>query len=163
GGVRAARGEVRPPRRPCPLRTGVRAGGQVSGEGGRRRGLDPRRPLSDSPARLPPAKLIANHSCLRLSCAPLSRDVSGLPSASRRSWWLKTLHRWHWISAAVSLAGLLVFSATGITLNHAAQIESTARVSTVTGTLPARLSTGLADARADAPLPEPVAGWLADA
>ncbi|MCE7031837.1 PepSY-associated TM helix domain-containing protein [Lysobacter sp. GX 14042] len=83
-------------------------------------------------------------------------------AASRRSWWLKTLHRWHWISAAVSLAGLLVFAATGITLNHAAQIESTARVSVTTGTLPAELSAGLAGVPADAPLPVPVARWLAD-
>ena len=43
--------------------------------------------------------------------------------ANARSYWLKTLHQWHWISAAVSLALMLLFSATGFTLNHAAQIE----------------------------------------
>ena len=39
-----------------------------------------------------------------------------------RGWWLKQLHTWHWISAAISLAGMLMFALTGITLNHAASI-----------------------------------------
>lgn len=41
-----------------------------------------------------------------------------------RAVWLKTLHQWHWISSAFSLLGMLLFSITGLTLNHAAQIES---------------------------------------
>lgn len=41
-----------------------------------------------------------------------------------RAFWLRHLHRWHWISAALSLAGMLLFAATGITLNHAAHIEA---------------------------------------
>ncbi|RII83297.1 PepSY-associated TM helix domain-containing protein [Neopusillimonas maritima] len=36
-----------------------------------------------------------------------------------RAFWLKQLHQWHWISSALCLAGLLLFSITGITLNHA--------------------------------------------
>lgn len=82
--------------------------------------------------------------------------------AASRSWWLKTLHRWHWISAAVSLAGLLVFAVTGITLNHAAQIGASAEVSTVTGTLPPAILEQLATEPVDAALPGPVAAWLAD-
>ena len=39
-----------------------------------------------------------------------------------RSFWLKQLHSWHWISAAVSLTGMILFAVTGITLNHAASI-----------------------------------------
>ena len=42
----------------------------------------------------------------------------------RRGYWLRTLHQWHWISAAVCLIGMLLFAVTGITLNHAAQIEA---------------------------------------
>ena len=34
------------------------------------------------------------------------------------------LHQWHWISSALCLLGMLLFSLTGITLNHAAQIEA---------------------------------------
>lgn len=42
----------------------------------------------------------------------------------RRAYWLKTLHQWHWISSALCLLGMLLFSITGITLNHASQIEA---------------------------------------
>ena len=35
--------------------------------------------------------------------------------ARRRSYWLKTLHQWHWISAALCLVGMILFAATGIT------------------------------------------------
>ncbi|NHZ63340.1 PepSY-associated TM helix domain-containing protein [Massilia genomosp. 1] len=86
-----------------------------------------------------------------------------LPSASRAAW-LKNLHRWHWISSALCLMGMLLFSLTGITLNHATQIEARPAVSKRKATLPAPLRRDLeqaasrhADARA--PLPPRVAGW----
>lgn len=80
---------------------------------------------------------------------------------SRRAYWLKTLHRWHWISAALSLFALLVFAATGITLNHAAQIEAEPQVVTVKDTLPASALRGLQGERAaDAPLPAGARDWL---
>ncbi len=44
------------------------------------------------------------------------------PRRKVRAWWLKQLHTWHWISAAVSLVGMLLFAITGLTLNHAAAI-----------------------------------------
>lgn len=53
----------------------------------------------------------------------------------RRAWWLKQLHTWHWVSSAVCLAGLLLFAITGITLNHARSIESTASTEHRSGTL----------------------------
>jgi hypothetical protein len=34
------------------------------------------------------------------------------------------MHEWHWISSAVALLGLLFFSITGITLNHAESLEA---------------------------------------
>jgi uncharacterized protein len=34
------------------------------------------------------------------------------------------MHEWHWISSAIALLGLLFFSITGITLNHAESLES---------------------------------------
>lgn len=50
------------------------------------------------------------------------------PSSSRRAYWLKTLHEWHWVSSALCLMGLLLFSITGFTLNHAGQIEAKPKV-----------------------------------
>ena len=55
-----------------------------------------------------------------------------LPSRSKqkdllrrsRGFWLRQLHSWHWISSAVALAGLLLFTISGVTLNHAADIEA---------------------------------------
>jgi hypothetical protein len=79
----------------------------------------------------------------------------------RRAYWLKTLYQWHWISSALSLLGLLLFTVTGFTLNHASQIESKPQVSTSRAQLPpALLSAVTADAKA-APLPPAVATWIA--
>lgn len=80
----------------------------------------------------------------------------------RRSYWLKTMHEWHWISSAICLVGILLFSVTGITLNHSSQIEAKPDVVTRTARLPADLiATIAADARADnAPLPPPLREWI---
>lgn len=81
---------------------------------------------------------------------------------NRRAWWLKTLHRWHWISSAVSLIALLLFAVTGITLNHAAQIEAEAHVVTVNETLPPSVLRRMQDKHtADAPLPPSARDWIA--
>lgn len=81
----------------------------------------------------------------------------------RRSFWLKHLHRWHWISAALCLVGMILFAATGITLNHAGQIEASPKVTVVEKRLPPALLEALAaaegpDRRA---LPTPLGDWLA--
>lgn len=62
----------------------------------------------------------------------------------QRAYWLKTLHQWHWISSALCLLGMLLFSVTGITLNHSAQIEAKPQVSTQAAQLPAELQMQLA-------------------
>ncbi len=88
------------------------------------------------------------------------REVSSQP---RRGYWLRTLHQWHWVSAAVCLAAMLLFSVTGITLNHASRIESTPNVEHGTGTLPASLLRALpARTEGSAPLPGTVAAWIGD-
>jgi uncharacterized protein len=46
----------------------------------------------------------------------------------RRGFRLRTLHQWHWISSALCLIGMLVFAATGLTLDHAARIEARPQV-----------------------------------
>lgn len=77
--------------------------------------------------------------------------------AQQRAFWLRMLHRWHWISSALSLAGLLLFSVTGITLNHAAQIPAQPQTVNVTAVLPEPLRLQLqalaARSEAAAPLP----------
>jgi hypothetical protein len=82
-------------------------------------------------------------------------------SGRRRAWWLKTLHQWHWISSALCLAGMLLFAITGITLNHAAQIESKAAVASATAQLPAELQATLA-ALQEGPLPREIRNFLAN-
>lgn len=84
-------------------------------------------------------------------------------SQQRRAFWLRHLHRWHWISAGLSLLGLLLFSVTGFTLNHAADIEARPVVRNLRYTLPAPLRAELVAAAtsADPQLPANVAGWLA--
>lgn len=79
----------------------------------------------------------------------------------RHTWWLKQLHTWHWISAAVSLAGMLLFAVTGITLNHAASIEAKPVVTDRSATLPPELLAQLAHpASTSAPLPPAVADMV---
>lgn len=96
-----------------------------------------------------------------VSSSPRPDPVS---AQRRRGFWLRTLHQWHWISSAVCLVGMLLFAATGVTLNHAAKIEATPRVDNRTAQLPAPLLQALADAAEEglAPLPAPVPAWLAD-
>ena len=84
---------------------------------------------------------------------------------AKRSFWLKQLHQWHWISAAISLVGLFLFAVTGITLNHAASIPATPVVSEQTATLPAPLVERLEAFPEDTtdPVPDAVARWASDA
>lgn len=78
-----------------------------------------------------------------------------------RGWWLKQLHNWHWMSAAISLIGMLLFAATGITLNHAATIGASPEVRNLTAQLPTPLLARLAKPASDAaPLPAAVAADL---
>lgn len=82
--------------------------------------------------------------------------------AQQRAFWLKTLHQWHWISSALCLVALLLFAATGITLNHAADIEARPQISKKQAELPASLRALLHKPADDsAPLPAAVNQWLA--
>jgi len=82
---------------------------------------------------------------------------------SRKSFWLKQLHTWHWVSSAISLVGLLLFAITGFTLNHAAEIEGSPVTVEKKVQLPAPLLASIKpDDAPDAkkPLPKPVADWV---
>jgi uncharacterized protein len=89
------------------------------------------------------------------------RPATALRGAGR-AFWLKHLHRWHWISAAVSLVGMLLFAATGITLNHAGAIEATPRTTTRTASVPPDLLAALPAVAGEQrlPLPPALAAWI---
>jgi len=93
--------------------------------------------------------------------------MSAAAAPPGRAWWLKTLYRWHWISSAIALLGMLLFAATGITLNHAAQIEAHPVVVDRKAQLPPALRAALApharDAKRHDPLPADLADWVAGA
>ena len=82
-----------------------------------------------------------------------------------RAFWLKHLYRWHWISSAACLIGMLLFASTGITLNNSSHIESLPVVAKKSATIPAALlnqvkATPSSD---NAALPKATADWLSDA
>lgn len=74
--------------------------------------------------------------------------------------WLGTLRQWHWISSALCLAGMLLFALTGITLNHAGQIEGKAQVSSRIEQLPHTLHDRLLEETPREGLPADLADWL---
>jgi hypothetical protein len=96
--------------------------------------------------------------------APIPKAAPVKRKRISRGWWLKQLHTWHWISAAVSLAAMLLFAITGLTLNHAASIAAKPVVTQSSGRLPpALLRTLPQPGDSTAPLPSPVAAAVAQA
>lgn len=83
---------------------------------------------------------------------------------ARKALWIKQLYAWHWISSAICLVGMLLFTVTGFTLNHAGRFEAKARVESREANLPPELAVSLAGLpRAGrAALPDPVRAWLSD-
>jgi hypothetical protein len=91
-------------------------------------------------------------------------STGSISSAPRRAVWLRQLHQWHWISSALCLMAMLLFSITGFTLNHASQIEAKPAVTRLKAALPGPLRERLgafAESHVDArlPLPDEVAAW----
>lgn len=88
------------------------------------------------------------------------------PTSSERALWLRTVHLWHWISSALCLAGLLLFTITGFTLNHASQISATPNTRNLKATLPApmldELRNTAAQTKGRAPLPPAARAFLTD-
>lgn len=97
-------------------------------------------------------------------------DPKPFPVKSRwtfgsRAFWLRQMRQWHWISAAVSLIGMLLFAVTGITLNHAGSIEAKPVVTERVATLPAPLRNVVSGlpAKAKMPVPAALADWTSAA
>ena len=81
--------------------------------------------------------------------------------AQKRAAFLRQVLRWHWISAAICLIGMMLFAVTGITLNHAGAIAATPKVTERVAELPADLLPALQAAEAEgAPTPKPIRAWL---
>ena len=97
----------------------------------------------------------------RLDAAPLAA-VDARPTARRRrAFWLKQAYLWHWMSAAICLVGMLLFTATGITLNHAAEIEARPTITERKAAVPEALRADLgAGGQGRRPLPNAVQSWL---
>ena len=75
--------------------------------------------------------------------------------------WYRTSHVLHWMSAAVCLAALLLFSVTGVTLNHASAIGAKPVVIEREARLPTPLHGALAsDSVTPAAVPAAVALWI---
>ena len=74
--------------------------------------------------------------------------------------WLGTLRQWHWISSALCLVGMLLFAITGITLNHAAQIEARPKIVEHTATLPESLRQRFMENPPVEGLPNELQAWL---
>lgn len=82
--------------------------------------------------------------------------------AMARAGFLRQTLRWHWISAAVCLVGMLLFAVTGITLNHAGAIMAKPLTIQRQGELPADLRPALRAAEAaKGDLPAGARAWLA--
>ncbi|MZR62084.1 PepSY-associated TM helix domain-containing protein [Alcanivorax sp. DP30] len=77
----------------------------------------------------------------------------------RKAFLLKQLHQWHWVSSALCLISLMLFSATGITLNHAADIPASPKRTLHEGRLPAPLTHNL-QKTGQGPLPANIRDWL---
>lgn len=100
---------------------------------------------------------------------PVLTRAQSAPRAARprkarfgKQFWIKQLHAWHWVSAAVSLVGMFLFAITGITLNHAATIGAKPQVVTAEAQLPAS-ALGLLGRHSGnkGPLPDAVAAEVA--
>lgn len=57
-------------------------------------------------------------------------------NASRRSFWVRQITLWHWVSSGVCLGGMLLFTVTGVTLNHASAITARPRVTQIVRPVP---------------------------
>jgi len=109
-----------------------------------------------------------------LQATPASRTLHGAHASpgtgtdkrARRAWWQKALYQWHWVSSALCLAGMLLFSITGITLNHSGAIEAKPKITVRTAALPSALQSDLLtiatdrNARAAERLPDEATQWV---
>jgi len=97
--------------------------------------------------------------------APAAPPRAPVPRRSFRAALIKQVTLWHWVSSGITLGGMILFTATGITLNHASQITADPVVQIREATAPAPVVAAMQhrpdeqDGRR--PLSAAVASWLA--
>ena len=99
-----------------------------------------------------------------LAAPPPAPETKAKPKkkGSARQFWVRQILNWHWISAAISLIGMIIFAITGITLNHAGDIAASPVVQEQTAEIPANLLSALPEQEGRHALPAPVAAWADD-
>lgn len=75
---------------------------------------------------------------------------------------LMTIRKWHWMSSALCFVCMLLFSVTGITLNHAADIEASPTTVHLEGVVPEELlkAISLNDAQKNITVPDSILNWF---
>lgn len=92
----------------------------------------------------------------------LAQRARAKKRAQTRAAILRQMVRWHWISAAVCLIGMLLFAITGITLNHAGAIQGSPQRTERTAQAPEPVLQALRDAGAGE-LPAAARRWTREA
>ena len=77
---------------------------------------------------------------------------------------LMTIRKWHWMSSALCFICMLLFSVTGITLNHAGSIEASPTTTHLEGVVPESVMTELVlvKEQKNMELPSSVLHWFSD-
>ncbi len=93
--------------------------------------------------------------------AKAAQKAKARKRAQARAGFLRETVRWHWISAAICLVGIVLFAVTGITLNHARQIEAKPVTTSREATAPAPVIAAMQKAEtAKGALPDAAQAWL---
>jgi len=77
---------------------------------------------------------------------------------------LMTIRKWHWMSSALCFVCMLLFSVTGITLNHAGSIEASPTTTQLEGVVPdaVRAAIILPKEQKNMEIPAAVLQWSSD-
>ena len=75
---------------------------------------------------------------------------------------LATIRKWHWMSSAICFMCMLLFSVTGITLNHAGSIEASPTTVHLEGVVPASILSAivLSEKQKTVELPASLSNWF---
>lgn len=81
--------------------------------------------------------------------------------------WLGSVRQWHWVSSGLCLVGMMLFAVTGITLNHAGQIEARPVTTSIEEPVPGEVLAALRVAAGEegtvaGPPPGVLGRWLED-
>lgn len=86
---------------------------------------------------------------------------------NKKAFFTRQFYLWHWVSSAICLASMLLFSITGITLNHAGSLTADVRTVEKTSILTPSLLSTIQVAEAESaefkkPLPRALRDWISE-